>query len=603
MPNIFSRKDLSFQLYEVLHAEKLCQYERYQEHSKDIFDQLIDLVEKLAEEMFQPHAAVVDEHEPEFVDGRVKIIPEVKQALDAFIDSGLSAASFDSQYGGMQVPYVVCQAMAFIFGAANVSTSAYALLSTGVANLLCAYGSDQQQALYLKPLVEGRFFGTMCLSETQVGSSLADIKTKAAPQADGSYLVTGNKMWISGGEHDMSENIVHMVLAKIPGGEAGTKGISLFIVPKFWVNEDGSLGDRNDVNLAGINHKMGFRGTVNTVLHFGENGGARGLLVGEPSKGLSYMFQMMNEARIGVGMGATSLAYTGYLHALEYAKDRKQGRPLDDNNPQSAMVPIIEHPDVKRMLLQQKAYAEGGLALGLYCAKLIDQQRIAANMDDQAAEDKAKSLLDILTPVAKSWPSEYGLKANDQAIQVHGGYGYTREYPVERLYRDNRLNPIHEGTKGIQGLDLLGRKVTQNRGASAQALFDEIMASIEQAGKQQQLAPMAEVLAGYLQQLGSTTQAMQRKVPDLGVPAYLANATIYLDAFGHVVVAWMWLQQARVAMEQLQVSESPTEQPFYQGKIETCRYFFTYELPEIEAKLKLLAGSDTTCMDFAVEWF
>jgi len=603
MPNIFNPRDLSFQLYEVLSTSALCQSTRYQEHSREVFDQMLDVVERLAEEKFQPHAAKVDVHEPEFVDGKVHIIPEVKAALDAFIEAGLPAAAFDEAQGGMQLPYVICQAMAFIFGAANVSTSAYPLLSAGAANLLSAYGSEQQQCLYLKPLLEGRYFGTMCLSETQAGSSLADIKTKAELQSDGSYLISGNKMWISGGEHDMSENIVHLVLAKIPGGPAGVKGISLFIVPKYLVNDDGSLGERNDVSLAGINHKMGFRGTVNTVLHFGEHTGARGYLVGESGKGLNYMFHMMNEARIGVGLGATSLAYTGYLHALAYAKERHQGREVTAKDPMSPMVPIIEHSDVKRMLLQQKAYAEGGLALGLYCAYLVDEQRIAQQDGVSDGVDQATALLDILTPIAKSWPSEYGLQANDLAIQVHGGYGYTREYPVERLYRDNRLNPIHEGTKGIQGLDLLGRKVTQHQGASAKALYAAMSATLQQAGSDQ-LKPYAEQLNSAIESLFKTTQSMQQQVPEKGVSAYLANATLYLDVFGHLVVAWMWLRQAIVAEQALSNEETgAADEGFYRGKLQTCHYFYSYELPGIQPQLTLLAQTDTTCMDFDPQWF
>ncbi len=603
MPHIYNRRDLSFQLYEVLAAEKLCQAAKYQDHSKDIFEQLIDLVDRMAEELFQPHAALVDANEPEFIDNRVKIIADVKKALDAFVESGLPAASFDYKFGGMQLPYVVTQAMAFIFGAANVSTSAYPMLSVGVANLLSVYGTDEQQNSYLKPLIEGRFFGTMCLSETQAGSSLADIKTQALLQQDGGYLLHGNKMWISGGEHDLSENIIHLVLAKIPGGQAGIKGISLFIVPKFMVNDDGSLGSRNDVVLAGLNHKMGYRGTVNTVLNFGENNGAKGYLVGEAGKGLNYMFHMMNEARIAVGMGATSLAYTGYLHALEYAKERKQGRTLEQKDPSSPMVPIIEHSDVKRMLLQQKSYAEGGLALGLYCAKLIDQQRIAQSEHDEESVQKAVALLDILTPIAKSWPSEFGLRANEQAIQVYGGYGYTRDYPVERFYRDNRLNHIHEGTKGIQGLDLLGRKVIQNEGASAKLLGAEIMSSLAEAKQHEPVADFSVVLEQHLMLLLQATQSMQSKIPSKGINAYLANATLYLDAFGHVVVGWMWLNQAITAAHKLQSAVSEADRVFYQSKIKTCGYFMSYELPNIKAPLELLSQADTQCMDFDVAGF
>jgi len=603
MPHSFNRRDLAFQLYEVLDVKKLCDSPKYQDHSMEIFETLIDLVERMAEELFQPHAALVDANEPEFVDGRVVIIPEVKKALDAYVESGLPAGSFEYELGGMQLPHLVTHALGFIFATANVSTSAYPMLSHGVANLIRTFGNKQQQSKFLKPLIEGRFFGTMCLSETQAGSSLADIKTQAVIQEDGSYLLQGSKMWISGGDHELSENIIHMVLAKIPGAKAGVKGISLFIVPKINVNDDGSLGERNDVTLGGLNHKMGYRGTVNTVLNFGENGGAIGYLMGEQGKGLSYMFQMMNGARIGVGLGATSLAYTGYLHSLAYAKERKQGRGLEDRDPSSAMIPIIEHSDVKRMLLQQKSYAEGGLALGLYCAKIIDQKTIANGSGDKEKAKQKELLLDILTPMAKSWPSEYGLRANELAIQVYGGYGYTRDYPVERFYRDNRLNAIHEGTKGIQGLDLLGRKITQHEGASAKLLATEIMKTIAQAKHIETTVLCANDLDHYLNLLLQATGKMQTQISQKGISAYLANATLYLDAFGHVVVAWMWLRQAITATKHLPDAINEDDINFYQGKIKTCRYFMTYELPNIKAPLALLSQADTQCLDFEVEGY
>ena len=339
-------------------------------------------------------------------------------------------------------------------------------------------------------MLAGRFSGTMCLSEPQAGSSLADIVTRAESRDDGTYRLFGSKMWISGGDHELTENIVHLVLAKIPGGPAGTKGISLFVVPKFLVDADGNIGQRNDVVLAGLNHKMGFRGITNTVLNFGEGRfrpggepGAVGYLVGEPHRGITYMFRMMNEARLGIGMGAVALGYTGYLKSLEYARERPQGRPVTASDPSTPQVPIIDHPDVKRMLLAQKSYVEGALALGLYCARLVD---LAHSAETDEERDTTTLLLDILTPVAKSWPSQWCLEANNLAIQVLGGYGYTREYDVEQHYRDNRLNPIHEGTHGIQSLDLLGRKVTQRNGASlvavGEAVADTIAAAAAKGG-------------------------------------------------------------------------------------------------------------------------
>jgi butyryl-CoA dehydrogenase len=598
MPNIINRRDLDFLLYDFLQAEKLCDLPKYADHSRDLFDQIIDAAEKLAEDVFQPIAAVTDVKEPEFAtdeNGGKAIFPqETYDAVQAMVDGGFISAGFDAEWGGLQLPYLITQGAASFMGAANGGIGGYSMLTVAAANLLVAHASDEQKQKFVPPMVEGRFFGTMCLSEPQAGSSLADIRTRAEPQGDGTYRVFGNKMWISGGEHDLSENIIHLVLAKVPGGPAGVKGISLFIVPRLMVGEDGALGERNDVQLAGVNHKMGNRATINTVLNFGEKDGAVGYLIGEEGKGLSYMFHMMNEARIGVGLAAATTAYTGYLHALEYAKDRKQGRAPDGKDPTTDMIPIIDHADVKRMLMQQKAYSEGALALCLYGAMLID---LHENEENQEEKERLNLLLEILTPVMKSWPSEFGPRANDQAIQVHGGYGYTREYPVERLYRDNRLNPIHEGTKGIQGMDLLGRKVIMKNGAALQALDAEIRATLEEAGKVDAVSDEAEKLAEAWALIIETTRAMAMEAATQGPKAYLANATLYLDAFGHVVVAWVWLRQALLA------AQADGSDDFYKGKLAACRYFFRYELPNIQPTCDLLKEMDKTCLEADAAWF
>ncbi|MQA63574.1 MAG: acyl-CoA dehydrogenase, partial [Actinophytocola sp.] len=464
-------------------------------------------------------------------------------------------------------------------------------------NLLLTYGSEQQIDAYVRPMIEGRFFGTMCLSEPQAGSSLADITTRAEPQPDGTYRLFGNKMWISGGDHDLSENIVHLVLAKIPGGPAGVKGISLFLVPKFLVDADGVVGERNDVVLAGLNHKMGYRGTTNTMLNFGEGKhqplgapGAVGYLVGERNQGLSAMFHMMNEARIGVGSGAMALGYTGYLKSLAYARERPQGRPLAGKDPAAPQVPIIEHADVRRMLLAQKSYVEGALALTLYCGRLVDEERTAASEPERA---RAHLLLDTLTPIAKSWSSQWCLEANNLAIQVLGGYGYTREYDVEQHYRDNRLNPIHEGTHGIQGLDLLGRKVVMNDGAGLQALSAAIGATIAQATEAGgELAEFGAHLRASIERVGAVTMALWQPGD---VEGALANASVYLEAVGHIVVAWIWLEQALAA--EGKVGE------FYDGKRQAARYFFRWELPKTGPQLDLLESLDRTPLDMRNDWF
>jgi alkylation response protein AidB-like acyl-CoA dehydrogenase len=375
---IINRRDLDFQLFEVLDAEALTQRPRYAEHSRETFAAVLDTATAIAEEKFAPHNRKADEHEPTFDGRRVSMIPEVGEALKAFCEAGFIAAAHDFERGGMQLPVLLTQAAFSLFKGANVGTAAYPFLTIANANVIHRFGSDAQRAKFLGPLLAGRFFGTMALTEPQAGSSLSDITTSATPNADGTYSIVGNKIFISAGDHELSENIVHLVLAKIPGGPPGVKGISLFIVPKFHVHADGSLGARNDVALAGLIHKMGYRGTTSTMLSFGEKGECIGELVGEPHQGLTYMFHMMNEARIGVGMGAVMLGYRGYLASLDYAKERPQGRAPTNKNPNDPQLKLIEHADIRRMLLAQKAYVEAGYALCLYCARLVDEQRVGA---------------------------------------------------------------------------------------------------------------------------------------------------------------------------------------------------------------------------------
>ncbi|MBF5010231.1 acyl-CoA dehydrogenase [Burkholderia pseudomultivorans] len=609
MSLLMSRRDLAFLLYDWLDAAALVALPRYAEHSRETFDAVLDTSERIAADLFAPHAARGDREEPQFDGERVTLIPEVEPAVRAFAQAGLIAAGHDEALGGMRLPKLIEAASFLFFQAANIATAAYPFLTVANANLLVAYGSPAQVDAFARPELEGRFLGTMCLSEPQAGSSLSDIATRADFDGESPlgprYRLTGNKMWISGGEHELAENIVHLVLAKIPDEHGrlppGTRGISLFIVPKYLPGTDaGARGEHNDVVLAGLNHKMGYRGTTNCLLNFGEGtrhrpdgrAGAIGFLVGEPNHGLAYMFHMMNEARIGVGAGAVALGYTGYLHALDYARNRPQGRPLGPAGKDAAapQAPIVAHPDVRRMLLAQKAYVEGGLALILYCARLVDQAR--AHEDANARADAAR-LLDILTPIAKSWPSQWCLAANDLAIQVHGGYGYTRDYAVERLYRDNRLNPIHEGTHGIQALDLLGRKVGQDEGAALRALDARVASTVERARQANgESAAQADALARRWARLLDVT----RELGAIGDPQRrLANASVYLEAFGHVVVAWLWLDVALAAQAE--------SDDFHEGKCAAARYFFRWELPKVDAQLDLLASVDTTTLDMRDAWF
>ena len=523
----------------------------------------------------------------------------MKQALDAYAEAGFTAMLADESDGGLQLPYCIALLSDAMFLSANVSSSGYFLLARGVANLLGVHGSETQKRLYRQPIIEGRFLGTMCLSEPQAGSSLGDITTRAEPAADGSYRLVGQKMWISGGEHELAENIIHLVLAKIPGGPPGVKGISLFVVPRFHVNEDGSLGGANDVRLAGINHKLGQRGIVNTFLKFGEAGECVGHLVGAPHQGLAQMFHMMNEARIGVGMGAIMLGLAGYEYSLGYARERRQGRHPDQKDPASPAVDLVEHADIKRMLLQQRSYCEPALALAFHAGQLVDARD---HHPDAGGRKSAGDRLELLTPIIKAWSAEFCTRANDAAIQVLGGYGYTREYPVEQLWRDNRLNPIHEGSNGIQGMDLLGRKLLLSGGEPLRSLLAELDRDARQAIELPPLAEFGRALRDALAVLGQTTTALLTRLTGGEPRLALANASLYLSLFGHVLMAWIWLRQARVALAALATAGS-SQRDFYQGKLATCRYFFRYELPPALAQAGLLQSLDDTTLAVSPDQF
>jgi len=584
--DLLVRRDLEFLLYDWLRVETLAELPRFRDFSRDTLDGLLDLSERLATEQFLTHYRRADTQEPYIENGQVRVLPAVAEALRQYAELGLFSAGFPEDLGGHGLPYVACASSFAYFAAANIATAAYPMLTVANARLIATFGNPAQIERFALPQIAGRWFGTMCLSEPQAGSSLADIRTRA--QHDGEdelgtrYRLTGNKMWISGGDHDASENIVHLVLAKIPDENGalpnGTENLSLFIVPKILPD-----GTRNDIAVAGLNHKMGYRGTANCLLNFGERSGAIGWIVGEPGHGLRQMFQMMNEARIGVGLGAAALGYRSHRLAVAYARERLQGRPLGVRD--GAPVPIIQHADVRRMLLAQKSYAEGALALCLYCAQLVDRH-----------DDDSAALLGLLTPVAKTWPSEYGLVANDIAIQIHGGYGYTRDFDVEQLYRDNRLNPIHEGTTGIQASDLLGRKIFRDRGRALSLLGAAIERTAHRASELAPFAAHATSLLRAWTEIASTVAILNEQQQRA-----LDNSTPFLRAFGHVVVAWLWLEQAIVASS----IEAPhgDEAAFLAGKLRACRYFFEFELPHVTAWLAPVAACSDVASGAAAEIF
>ena len=597
---LIDRQDLEFMLFDVLNTEQLTQRERYADHSKETFISAIDTAQKIATDLFQPHNHYADEHEPTFDGQSVHVIDEVKQAILAFAQAGFLSATHDYELEGMQLPITVAQSCLALFRSANISTSAYCFLTAANANLIRAYGSEQQKQRFLPNLLQGKWLGTMAITEPHAGSSVPDLHTTAYPQEDGSYLLKGQKIFISAGDHDISENIVHLVLARIAGAPAGAKGLSLFLVPKYRVGAQGQLAERNDVLLSGLIHKMGYRGTTSTMLSFGENDHCQGELIGEAGKGLNCMFHMMNEARIGVGMGGTMLGYTAYLHSLNYAKERTQGRPIANKDSSLAQVPIIQHADIRRMLLTQKSYVEGALLLCLYAAYLADESK---TNPEQNGRDEASLLLSLLTPIVKSWPAQYCLEANSLAIQIHGGYGYTREYPVEQFYRDNRLNPIHEGTHGIQSIDLLLRKISLADGTALQLLKKNIAKSIHAAREQgdARLQTLAHALEQAWDKLLNTSNDLSEWIKQDMAKAS-ANSFTYLDAFGHHVIAWMWLKQANVAAAKLGTSLDSQQQDFYQGKLAACEWFFHTELPLAQAKLNLMEDRQINDLLMAANW-
>ena len=601
------RQQTDFLLYEWLQIEQLNQRHRFSDHSRETFDAVLDTCERIAREKYAPFNRTVDIEEPVF-DGEKVILPAcTQQALNAYAASGMLSAAQDYDIGGMQLPYTVEAAANAFFACASVSIGA-SMLTVGNANLLMAHGSELQKQVFALNEFSGRFAGTMCLSEPQAGSSLSDVATRATPDGDdhlddplgARYRLRGNKMWISTGDHELTENIVHLVLAKIPGPDgktiAGTKGISLFIVPKHLVNENGELtGERNDVALAGLNHKLGWRGTVNTLLNFGEGrypvrgaAGAIGYLVGKPGEGLRCMFHMMNEARIGVGLAATMLGLAGYYASLDYARTRTQGRPVGPAGKDASQPPVrlIEHADIKRMLLAQKAYGEGALALALYCARLVDE----LHTGEPAQKHEAQWLLEVLTPIVKSWPSEWCLEANSLAIQIHGGYGYTRDFPVEQYWRDNRLNMIHEGTHGIQAMDLLGRKVLLDKGLGLQLLGKRIADTCERAATATQIQQAKALQNAWSGVLDATRDAWQGDNPALS----LANAVPYMQAFGHTVLAWIWLDVSLASLGNDAANH---------GRRQACQYFFNYELPKTGAWLNVVQSRDATCADMPEDAF
>jgi alkylation response protein AidB-like acyl-CoA dehydrogenase len=587
-----SERNLRFLLYEVHDLESLTAHPYFEEHGREIFDMVLETALKLARDRLFPTFQVMDREPPKLVDGKVLVHPMVGQFMKECGEGGWIGAVAPFELGGQQLPRLLASACLFIMAAANYSASVYPMLTTGAARLIESFGSEELRKTYIPKMFQGAWQGTMALTEPQAGSSLADITTKAYATDHGYYKMRGQKIFISAADHDGVANIVNLVLARIDGAPPGVKGLSLFVVPKMRIADDGRLVS-NDVHVTALYHKLGYRGAPITQLSFGENGDCRGFLVGSPHHGLSYMFQMMNETRLEIGLGATAIASAAYHASVEYCMEREQGRRLSGRDLDDPPVPIIRHPDVRRMLLFQRAIVEGSLALTLQCCKYSDLAKVLKEPD----RTDFALLLDLLTPVAKTYPSEMSILSVSQALQCLGGYGYCDEFPLEQYYRDVRIHPIHEGTTGIHGLDLLGRKVVMANGRALELYANEVRDAISRAASYPELRDYAHRLADCLEQLLTVTEFLLQFRRDGRLDRFLADATLYLEFFGLVSLAWQWLLQGIASLKRLQTNPPQTEFVFYQGKVCTLRYFFHYELPRIEGLSTRLAEVDSPTLD------
>ena len=593
MASFYSKRDLQFQLFENQNCLELTQYPYFSDHSKETFTLVLDAAEQIAEKSLYPIFKEMDRNEPQLENGIVKVHHKMREIIRQFGADGWINAIFSYDEGGQQLPWTIHLSAGFILQAANYSASVFPFLTTGAANLIRTFGSNELRDAFTPKMYAGEWQGTMALTEPDAGSSLSDLSTMAIPTAtEGVYAIQGQKIYISAGDHDACDNIIHLMLARIQGAPAGTKGISLFVVPKFRLD-----GTPNDVLTQGIYHKMGYKGAPIVHLMMGSEQGCEGYLVGEAHQGLKYMFQMMNEARLGIGMNATAIATAAFHASLDYAKVRPQGRNITDREPNRPQVPIIQHADVKRMLLSQKSITEGSLALLIFCGLLGDK---VSQETDPLKKAELDALLDLLIPIAKSYPSEMGLQSTSMAIQVLGGAGYTTDFPVEQYYREARIHPIHEGTTGIHGLDLLGRKLLLHEGLGLKMLQKEMELSMKEASKVENLQDLVQAFATQYQAFGHGTAQLLFKRAQ-GPERYLADASLFLEAAGILCNAWMWLKQATTAQQAL--SAGAAEQGFYFGKIETARYTMEYELVKLNALLARFSATAYPTLDMKNDWF
>jgi alkylation response protein AidB-like acyl-CoA dehydrogenase len=602
-------RDIKFILYEQLGIERLCEFDKFKDFSRETFDMVLEEGAKLAAEVIAPLNTLADKEGCTYEKGKVRVPEAFHKAFKKYCEGGWIAASVDAEAGGQGLPESVAIAAAEMFVGACCSFTTYPGLTRGCANLIQSFGTPEQKALYLEKMYSGQWTGTMCLTESQAGSAVGDVKTIAKREGD-HYLINGTKIFITAGDHNLTENIIHAVLARTENAPPGIKGLSLFIIPKIRIKGDGSLGEPNDVNCGGIEHKMGIKGSSTCTLNFGDEGKCHGYILGQENQGIQLMFQMMNEARLGVGLQGFALGNLAYLYALKYAKERIQGVEVTKmRDPNAPRVPIIKHPDIRRTLMTMKAYAEGLRALIYRSAYYADLAKVAT---DPKEKEYCENMIDLLIPIVKAYSTDMAFRLTEWGIQVHGGYGYCGEYPAEQLCRDVKITSIYEGTNGIQAMDLVGRKLSLKKGALFMGWLKEVNEFIEK----HKAHPVFGTAIGQLEQAKNTLVNVSMhfaKVAAGGDTLYpMLHACPYLELFGEVELAYLLLDQAIIAQNKLQaifqkagattdearakVTEEQADAAFYGGKVYTAEFFVTNILPKVQSTATTILSGNKSAL-------
>ena len=598
---IADRRDVEFVLHELLRVEELSNHEIFAEFNKKTIDLIIAEARNLAIKEILPTQIDSDREGAHFDAGKVTVPESFHKAWELFKEGEWLAMIEDPKWGGQGMPRAAALAASDYMNGANFAFMMYAGLTHGAGKLVETFGTEQQKALFLKKMYTGEWTGTMLLTEPEAGSDLGALTTSAVKNEDGTYTITGNKIFISSGEHDLAKNIIHPVLARIEGAPEGTAGISLFIVPKIWVNDDGSLGEPNDVVCTGVEEKMGIHGNATCSMSLGSKGKCRGMLLGEQNKGMRNMFLMMNEARLLVGIQAFACASAAYMYAVNYARQRVQGRHLLNMTDKSApSVPIIQHPDVRRMLLTMKAYVEGMRTLLYYVGMCDDRIDVAENEEEKA---KYQGIIDLLIPLAKGYVSDRAFDVCNLGVQVYGGYGYIKEYPMEQLLRDCRITPIYEGTNGIQAMDLLGRKLGLNKGKPIMDLMGEIQKTIAAARAHTKVEAYAGKVETALNKLGEVALHLGKTAMSAEVLSAFAHAYPFMEVSGDVVMSWLLLWRATIAAEKLENGAKKKDAAFYEGQLKSAEYFVHCVLPVTLGKMDAILATNSAVVDIGEDSF